>query len=230
MRQRPRRDVHAAEAEPKHQRAVARVKAVDGKGRASRLAIAAAAHTVRRRDRVLQRPRNDDRKDLYRRFQAGEQFPGGNVATKTALRVRNNAELLLEPRHEAQRHAENQRQRRDQAAEQIDEFIGGHNGIVAIKPHQHRRKHCRSGKAVENALQCQWVAVWKICQNRHAIVIEGRVNDCRQQYNRQHPPKLKAQRASAAEQCRIRAGARQGHRQTHRVPKDHGKRQHHREI
>lgn len=139
--------VQAAEAQPQQEAAVAVVQTVDGEGGAARLAVPPAAHAVRRVDGAFKAPCDQHGKDLHGVFAPLEQAAGGRVAAHIALGLRDGAELAAEAGHEAQRHAQHQRQGGDDAAEEVDEFIGGHDGAEAAEPQHHRRQQQRGRRS-----------------------------------------------------------------------------------
>ena len=179
VRQSACRHISAAENQPEKRRAVPCVKTVDGKGGAPPLTVSAAAHTVRRCNGVFQRPCDNNGEDLQRRPEPPVQWAGGYVPADAALRLRNRAELRLKPRNKAQGHTEHERKRGDHPAKQVDKFIGGHNRVVAVKPHQHGPQHHSRRKAVQDAFQRQRISGRKICQNRRALMAESRIEHCR---------------------------------------------------
>ena len=139
-------------------------------------------------------------------------------------------ELAAEAGHEAQRHAQHQRQGGDGAAKEIDEFIGGHNGAEAAEPQHHRGQQQRRGQSVEDALQRQGVAGGQVCQDGDALMNEGGVHQCRQQRHGHQPAGAVPQLPQAMEPRQIAAGAGQGDQQTDGVHQCHGEGQYQSEI
>mgnify|MGYP000744394204 CR=1 FL=1 len=62
-----------------------------------------------------------------------------------AFSMRHRAELAAKAGHKPQGHAQHQRQRRDDAAKEIDELVGGHDRAEAAEPQHHRRQQQRRG-------------------------------------------------------------------------------------
>ena len=71
-----------------------------------------------------------------------------------------------------QRHAQQQRNARQRAAEHVQIFLRRHDDVAALEPQDHGREHCRRGRAVAQRLTRDGVAVRQVKQHRHARMVE----------------------------------------------------------
>ena len=190
-------DKHAAEGQPEQERFVAAVKPVDGKRGAPRQAIAPALHAVRRLDGVLQTPRQQDGQDGHAAAQALKDAPAGHIPPHAALGLADGAGLRRKAGDKAQCHAQHQREGGNQPAEEIDEFVRGHDRRVAGEPENDGDQHGGGGQPVEYALQRQRIAGGQIGQNGGPLVVESRIDDGCQRHQGQQVNQRKAGRPAA---------------------------------
>ena len=73
------------------------------------------------------------------------------ISSDAALCLADRPRLRRELRHEAQCHAEDQTQRRDDPPEEVDELVRGHDLIIARKPEDDYSNYDGGGQAVADA-------------------------------------------------------------------------------
>ena len=176
-----------AKRQPAKNQPVPAVKGIDGKGGAVGQTVAPAFHAVRRFDGVFQGPCHQYGEDGHAMTKPLEKTAAGGVPPQTALRLTDGLELLPEPRHKAQGHAQYQRKGREYPPAKIQKFIRRHHRLITGEPEQDGHQQHRRRPAVEDALQRQGIPRREIGQYGIPPVVAGGIHHRRQQRHRQRP-------------------------------------------
>ncbi len=162
------------------------VQLVDGEGRAPGESIAAAFHGIRRLYDVLQCPGHQDGQEVHPVTGLLHELPIAHVHPHAFLPVADDPHLGGDVGDGPQRHGQEQGQGRDQPAEDVDEFIGGHHLVVAGEPADHDEHHAPQHDPVDHRLQGDPVAAaLDVDQPRHPIMVEQGIDEGHHQHPRQ---------------------------------------------
>ncbi len=206
------------------------VEPVQGEGGAPRQAVAPAAHTVGGDQAAFQAPCDHDGEHPHGLPQPPAHRAAPGIPPQPALRLRHCPQPPGKLRHEPQRHAQQQRQRRDDPPEQIHHLVGGDHVRDAHEPQHHGGQQHAGGTAVKDTLQRQRIAGGKIRQDGGALMDKGRVHQRRHDHHGDDPPQIAPQRPAAPQPGRVPHRPDQGEHQAHRVHQTHGKGDDHGEI
>ena len=132
---------------------------------------------------------------------------------------------MQQTRHEAQSHADRQRQRREEFAEQIQEFVRGDHAVPADEPEQHRRQPYRGKRAEQHRLEGADAAPREVKQHRFAELAGERIEDRRKEHQRHDQPQLPQEPLSADAAQREAYRAEEADSRNRRVLRHHGKQQ-----
>ena len=138
------------------------------------------------------------------------------------LGLRHGTEPPDKAGHKAEDHAQQQGQRRDDAAKEVHHLVRGDDIGDADEPQRHGAEHGAGGQTVEQALQRQRIAGGQVGQNGDALVDKGGVHRRRQQGHGQQPQQVAAQALAAQQTGNIPPAAQRRQNQAHRVHKKHG--------
>ena len=178
-------DVPKAEAQPQQGKLIPAVHAVDGKGASPRQAVAPAFHTVCGLDGVFQAPGHQNGQDGDPVFYPLNDAAVGHIPPDALLGGANGFQLSGKLGDKPEGHAQDQAQGGDDPPEEVHELVRGHDLIVAGEPLHHAHQHGGGGHAVDKALQGDGVIVGGIAQDGDALMVEGRIQDRRQDHHGQ---------------------------------------------
>ena len=119
-------------------------------------------HNLTRSRSVLQAPCDHDGENFDGVPDTAEHTAVFRISADASLRFADGLHLRLEFRNKAQRHRKNERQRRNDAPEQVDELVRGHDLVVAGKPQYNACQHDGRSRAVEHGFERQRVAARQI--------------------------------------------------------------------
>lgn len=115
--------IQAAEGQPEGDGTVTPVKAVEGEGGPPRQAIAPAAHTVGGNEAAFQAPGDNDGEHTKGASDAPDRGAGLGITAQMTLGLRHGTEPPDKAGHKAEDHAQQQGQRRDNAAKEVHHLV-----------------------------------------------------------------------------------------------------------
>ena len=137
------------------------------------------------------------------------------------LGLRHGTEPPDKAGHKAEDHAQQQGQRRDDAAKEVHHLVRGDDISDADEPQRHGAEHGAGGQTVEQALQRQGITGGQVGQNGDALVDKGGVQGRRQEGHGQQPQQVAAQALAAQQAGNIPPAAQRRQNQAHRVHQQH---------
>ncbi len=144
-----------------------------------------------------------------------------HVPPDTLLGSTDGFQLGIELRHKAEGHAQDQTQGRDDPPEEIHELVRSHDFIIAGEPLHHAHQHGGGGHTVDETLQGDGVVIRSVGQDGDALMVEGRIQDCRQEHHGQQEPQGEKKPFSPLEIEIVCCGAAQRDEQANGVHEAH---------